>query len=108
MPDLAVNPASLPDYNRTMGKITPIYLVSLEGGKKETYFVATKFDDSYNHCAKFIGFYCNLSIDMIVSSYEEVIKTTDGVNFVEILIPWHKINSIRSLVYKHKTIGEKK
>jgi len=107
MPDVSIQPAGLPDY-RVMGKIIPTYLVIIEKGKKESCFIATKFDDSYVHCGKFVGFFFEGTPEDAGERYEELIKTMDAKCFVEIMFPWNKIQSIRSLVYKHKVTGEKK
>lgn len=107
MSDVAIQPIGTPDY-RSVAKIVPTYLVTLEG-KKETYFIATRFDDSYVHCGKFVGFFHNASsVQDISTKFDEIIRATDPSNFVEILFPWTKIQSIRSLVYKHKATGERK
>lgn len=121
MSDIAVKPASnqvsasgeitpfkLPDYKPM--RLTPTFLVSFEKVKKgePEYFIATKYDDSFAHCAKFIGFFYSGFIDTIISNYGEIIDSMSATNFVEILFPWNRISSIRSLVYRHKTIGERK
>lgn len=119
MTDVAVKPASttiesdgtmrLPDYGRP-GKLIPAYLVSLEGAKKgiAQYFIATKFDDAFVHCGKFVGFYFNGSVDDLFGRHSEIIEATPITSFVEILFPWTQIQSIRSLVYRHKVTGERK
>jgi hypothetical protein len=102
MSDIAIQPSGIPEYRGT-GKIVPCYLVSIESGKKDMQFIATKFDDNFMHCAKFVGFYTTATTDSITTKYEELIKTAETNNFIEVLIPWNRIISIRSLIYKHKT-----
>jgi hypothetical protein len=104
MPDVAISPAGLPDLR--MARAMPTYLVILND-KKSMPFVATKFDDSHQYYGKFVGFYCNSSVESLNADYEGLIRGTDATNFVEIMFPWSQISSIRSLVYKHKT-GERK
>lgn len=106
MSDVTIQPASIPNY--AMGKILPVYLVLLERGKKEICFLATKYDDNYVHCGKFVGFYFEGSPEEASERYDEIVRNTDPKSFVEIMFPWNKIQSIRSLVYKHKTTGERK
>jgi hypothetical protein len=108
MPDVAIRPAASIDESGTMrmpeirtGKIVPTYLVTLEAGKKEAYFIATKFDET-NNFGRFVGFYCAETMDKIVSGYDEIIKNTDKANYVEIQFPWSRIVSVRSLIYRHK------
>lgn len=104
MPDIAISPAGLPDLRMT--RTIPMYLVTLTD-KKSMPFVAVKFDDSHQYYGKFVGFFCEGSIENINTEYDGIVRGTDPVNFVEIMFPWNQISSIRSLVYKHKT-GERK
>lgn len=118
--DVAIRPASstldesgnirMPDSSGRPGRLIPAYLVTLEGQKKgtEQYFVATKYDDNFVHCGKFVGFYHIGSIDDLIVRHSEIIEGTPVGNFVEILFPWNRILSIRSLVYRHKVTGERK
>lgn len=100
MPDIAIGPVGLTDMR--MQKIIPSYLVVLDD-KANKHFVATKFDDTHTQYAKLTGFYvAGSTVDDIVVASEELIKTTDTANFVEILVPWAKISVMRSLVYKHR------
>ena len=80
----------------------PTYLVWLEITKqqKDPYFLAVKYDDSFVHCAKFVGFYTNAA--NIRSTFSEVIKNTDITNFIEVQIPWNRIIEIQNLIYRHK------
>jgi|ERR1700722_6829027 len=100
MTDVAIKPAALQEY-RSVGKIVPTYLVSLEAGKKELSFIATKFDETNNY-AKLVGFYTEETVPNIISKYDEIIKNTNKTNFVEISFPWNRVLSVRSLLYKHK------
>lgn len=108
MTDIAINPTGTPEY-RMQGRLVPTYLVTLDIGKKETYFIATKFDESSNY-GKFVGFYYTgtIVVNELASKLDEIIRSTDPINFVEIIFPWTRIQSIRSLIYKHKATGEKK
>jgi hypothetical protein len=118
MSDVTIKPATsvdtdgvlrMPDYGRP-GRLIPAYLVSLEGPKKgtELYFIATKYDEAYVHCGKFIGFFYNGTMDEIIAKHSDIIESTPATNFVEIMFPWLRIQSIRSLVYRHKVVGERK
>jgi hypothetical protein len=112
MTDVAIKPATsvddsgtvkLPEFNRS-GRIIPTYLVTLHTDKKgvNEYFIATKFDDSFVHFGKFVGFYYGGSEDYAIERYEEIISTTQATKYVEILFPHHLIKSVRSLGYRHK------
>jgi hypothetical protein len=100
MSDVAIRPAAPQEY-RQVGKFTPTYLVSLEAGKKELSFIATKYDET-NNCARVVGFYTEETEQDILSKYDEIVKNTEKTNFVEISFPWHRVLSVRSLLYKHK------
>lgn len=101
MVDIAVNQATPHNYNIT-GKIIPTYLVVIEDGKKELFFIATKFDNGFTSFGKFVGFFSNKTIEDIVSSSEEIIKTAEPSNYMEIMFPWARIKNIRSLIFKQK------
>lgn len=108
MPDVAIQPAGSIDYRGMAGKLVPSYLISVEYKKQEIYYIVTKYDETSNFI-KFVGFLCNLPEGEIIAKYDEIIKTTDPSNFVEKSIPVHRIVSVRSLIYKHKsTTGERK
>src|SRR5882762_1923730 len=102
--DLTIQPAAISSDFRVAAKIIPTYLVTLENTAKkgEIHFLATKFDEHSNNCAKFVGFYSIEPSDKIISEYKELIKNTDKTNFVEVLVPWNRIVNIRSLVFQHK------
>jgi hypothetical protein len=100
MSDLTINPTGLPNYN-VGTRVVPQYLVSLEG-KGSNLFLATKFDETSNHYAKFVGFFVEGNKDDVAKNYQELISTTDVSNFVEVLIPYTRILNIRNLIYKHK------
>src|SRR5258708_39674002 len=101
MSDVAINPANLPDY-RVAIRISPQYLVSIDSGKKTQFFLATKFDETSSHYAKFVGFYVESTSELITEKYAELISAAEAANYMEILIPYTRILSIRNLIYKHK------
>lgn len=100
--DVVVQPIRILEAFKAGGRTAPTYLVLIENGKTKLNFVAVKYDDSFVHCGKFVGFYCDKSVEEIKANYDQVIKDTDIGNFIEILFPWNKIFSIQSLVYRHK------
>lgn len=87
---------------RGPAKIVPIYLVTIESGKKETLFVATKFEDILGPCAKFTGFFTAETSEKVIESYQSVIESTTKDKYVEIMFPWSRVVSIRSLIFKQK------
>lgn len=81
-------------------RIIPTYLVSIE--KSKLLFIAVKFDEASPHTAKLTGFYTEKSADEVVENYVQIISEADISNYMEIQLPWNKIVSIRSLIYRHK------
>lgn len=114
MPDVAIKPATLDDagnikftdYSKP-GKLIPAYLVALDA-KKNNVFVATKFDTEFSVCGKFTGFFYEGDVDSLIAKHSEIIDSTPAISFVEMMFPWNRIQYIRSLVYRHKTTGEKR
>jgi|SRR5271166_1040511 len=102
LPDIAIKQSSplLPDPQLT--RRVPSYLVVLEDGKKDILFLATKFEEQTAQAPKFTGFQCNQSQEEIVAEYEQILKTTDKNNFVEMHFPWSRIKSVRSLMFRQK------
>lgn len=104
MTDVAIQPAGNVEYK--MNKIVPIYLVTLEVDKKtdepRCRFIATKWEDRVADSSRFIGFFTDALPAQISSNYDEIIKTTDKANFVDIVFPHNRIVSVRSLIYRHK------
>jgi hypothetical protein len=119
MSDIAIKPAvsidesgivKMPEYDGRFkpGRLTMAYLVVIEAKKTDEYFVATKFDTLVSGCAKFVGFYYTGVLEDLYTKYEEIISSTPATNFVEMIFPWTRVKSVRSLVYRHKTTGERK
>jgi hypothetical protein len=93
---------SILDSYKAPQRTLPTYLITLEVTKQQKmpYFLAVKYDDSFVHCAKFVGFYC--PSDSVRTEYNERIKETDVSQFVEVQIPWNRIIDIQNLIYRHK------
>jgi hypothetical protein len=99
--DTIIQQVSIPSDNITIRR-QPTYLVSFtDSTKKNSYFVATKYEEGTS-CAKLTGFSIDLDETKIVAGYDDIIKGTDKENFVEMFVPWHRIKSVRSLVFRQK------
>lgn len=106
-----IKQASILDQFKAPVKVIPSHLVILDAGKTEEYFIATKFDDQNVNWAKFVGFYLvpqKVPFDFydIRSKHAEIISETEAGKFMEVIFPWGRIKSVRSLMYKHKTISK--
>jgi hypothetical protein len=103
-----VRQPSVLDQYKAPVKVIPSHLVVLldPGSKKEEYFVAVKFDDQNVNWAKFVGFYLHTPVDGLIANYNEIIRGTDVSKFIEVIFPWGRIKSVRSLIYKHKAVSK--
>lgn len=98
--DVGVKPVGLVENRAVKNMIA--YLVSLEDGKKENYFISTRLDDLSAQYIKLIGFYYEGKLENLYANYDEIIKATDKSFFVEMMFPWQRVKSIRSLIYRQK------
>jgi hypothetical protein len=98
--DIVIPQVSNPIIDQKL-RPTPSYLVTIEDGKKDLYFVATKYQ-SQPTTGKFIGFFCSKNREEIVARCDELIKAEDKQNFVDIELPWQRIKCIRNLMYRQK------
>lgn len=96
--DFAVGAVGLP----TMGAVhkKPCYLVVLSTSSKKTEnFVSLDKPESLNGFIQTKGFYSDLSEEDLVKGFAEVVASTPKENVLEMMFPWHRVQSIRSLVF---------
>lgn len=48
------------------------------------------------------GFFCDSSEEEIIKNYMEILTSTSKDLILEVMLPWNKINCMRSLVFKQK------
>lgn len=82
-------------------KITPLYLITLERGKKEVSFIATKLELN-SFYLKVVGFYSNEETKDIVSGYQQLLTKTNKELYMELVVPYNRVLEIRNLIYKQK------
>ena len=85
----------------------PSYLIYIEEtgtgkNKKIKNFITLDRPELLNGFIQVKGFFSELSDDEIINSYQQVLTTTRKELILEVMFPWHKIHSIRSLVFKAK------
>lgn len=87
--------------------LTPTYLVVLEpeSGKALSYFVATRFDEHQAY-AKFVGWYAKVPEENIINDTQLLLDTTPKDEYIEVWFPWSQIKKVRSLVYRHRSLGK--
>lgn len=86
----------------------PSYLVSLEEitGKTKTtrYFITTDRPEHLNGFIQVKGIFVDSSIteEEIIKNFTDILTSAKKELILEMMFPWHKICSIRSLVFKAK------
>ena len=99
--DISINQQKNILDNRNIIKLSPAYLATINGTKTPKYFIAVKYEDTLN-CAKLTGFITEHTLENIITNYPQLIAEQPKENYMEISYPWHKVDSIRSLVFKQK------
>jgi hypothetical protein len=105
--DVAIGPVMrLPTGGFIASK--PSYLISIEEivlkTKKITYFITLDKPELLNGFIQVKGMFADsaLTEDEIVTKFSELLTSAKKELFLEMFFPWHKICSIRSLVFKAK------
>lgn len=104
--DIAIGPATrVPVGSPITNK--PSYLISLEeiSGKSKSikYFITLDKPELLNGFIQVKGMFADLmSEDEIVSKFSSLLTNAPRELILEMYFPWHKICSIRSLVFKAK------
>lgn len=83
----------------------PTYLISLKQGVTSPYFVATKIDEGPQF-VKAVGFFAKKEGQeaKIITGHAKMLASAKIEDFIEIQFPWHQVNSIQNLIYRHKGI----
>lgn len=82
----------------------PIYLITLEDqstSKKTTYqkFIAIDKPDSQNGFIMVKGVFSENSDEEIIKTFSEILTSSPKESILDMWFPWHRIVSIRSLVF---------
>jgi Icc-related predicted phosphoesterase len=84
----------------------PSYLVILEdnSGKNKTTkrFITLDKPDLLNGFISVKGFFSELSEEEISNQLSDLLTNTKKELIIEVMFPWHKICSVRSLIFKAK------
>ena len=86
----------------------PSYLIYIDDpdgtgkNRKIKRFITLDRPELLNGFIQVKGFFSELSDDEIINSYQQVLTTTRKELILEVMFPWHKVHSIRSLVFKAK------
>lgn len=95
--DIAITSISSVDQNVKL-RSGPVYLIEFDNSET---FIATKLDEFTNY-VKAVGFFYSKNKKIIDKNYQEIIKNTNPEEFVEIMLPWKGICSIKNLIYKYR------
>jgi hypothetical protein len=84
---------------------TPSYLISMWGlDGKQQQFIAIKFDDGHPQYVKCVGLYTKGNKEKIAKDYMAIIKAAPIEDVEELLIPWSRIETVKSLLFKFSGI----
>lgn len=105
--DFVINAtARVPDGTAISNK--PCYLVTLEEkigtGKdaKHVLFIAVDLPSLQPAFIQTKGYFTATDKDAILKDHKSVLQGMDKEQMAELILPWHEIKSIRSLVFKAK------
>jgi hypothetical protein len=103
--DFGVSVTGIPQVGQVSKK--PRYLIILEDAagksKSVTHFIAIDKPDLLNGFIQVKGFYSDLNEDTIGKTFADVVENAPKDSIVDIMFPWHRVHSIKSLVFNaHK------
>lgn len=103
--DVAVAPVGgLPTNASTIKK--PLYLIIIENNngklKIDENFISIDRPELLNGFVQAKGFFCELSQADISKNFSSVLTDTNKELYVEMMFPWHRIKSIKNLIFKAK------
>jgi hypothetical protein len=81
----------------------PVYLITFETSGKVTkakFFIAVEKPEMEEAFVQVKGIFSELSEEEIINSFAEILTTAGKESILEMYFPWHRISSIRSLVFK--------
>lgn len=99
--DVVINSTGLVP-NGSLISQKPSYLIKIYSDNKKSrkLFVTIdqpKIESSYVQCK---GFYYNGDEEVLYSTYAEIVSSQNKALNIEVWIPWHSIEIIRSLVFR--------
>lgn len=104
MSDIAIVPAGLPVGAASIKK--PAHLIVLESSHGKTRnqekFIAIDKPELLNGFVLAKGFFCTESDDDITKNLTDLLTTTKKELYFEMHFPWHRVLSIKSLVFRAK------
>lgn len=88
--------------NGTVMAQKPAYLVKFlqEGKKVCKLFLAVEQPNFQTSFVQVKGFFYTGDEASVYKTYNEIVVSEDKANYVEMWLPWHVLESVRSLVFK--------
>jgi hypothetical protein len=79
----------------------PSYLITLSD-KTNKYFITTDRPEQLNGFIQAKGVFTDSKEEVIIKNYSAILTNASKEFILEMMFPWHKICSIRSLIFKAK------
>lgn len=101
--DIAISVSGLP--NMAVVSKKPPYLIILEDNTKNKIirkFITLDKPELLQGFVQVKGFFSDASEDEIIKNFSDLLTSVSKDLVLEVLIPWHKISYMRSLVFKQK------
>jgi hypothetical protein len=99
--DFMVSSVGIPSVSTISKK--PCYLIVLSdsAGKATTVsrFISLDKPDLLNGFIQVKGIYVSAGDDVIVKTFVDLVASSPKETIVDVMFPWHRIHSIRSLVF---------
>ena len=104
--DIAVGPYSGPVPGGSSVARKPAYLLTLEDRSGKTVvtqrFISTEKPDLLQGFVQVKGVFTDIPEDEITSKFHDILTNSSKELFVEVMFPWHRVCSIRNLVFRAK------
>ena len=97
--DFAIGVATLPAVGALSKK--PAHLITLEG-KPAKRFISMDKPELLNGFIQVKGIYSEEKEEDIAQKFADLLTNSPKELILEVMFPWHKITSIRSLVFRAK------
>jgi|SRR6185436_2090932 len=102
--DIAIAVTGLPNAMSTSKK--PSYLIILEDNNTKSKvvkkFITLDKPELLQGFVQAKGFFSEAPEEEIIKNFSELLTSTSKDLILEVLIPWHKISYMRSLIFKQK------
>lgn len=102
--DIAIGVTGL--SNMVSKPVKPSYLIILEESNSKSKvvkkFISLDKPELLQGFIQVKGIFCDLSEDEIIKNFYDLLTSTSKDLILEVLVPWHKISYMRSLIFKQK------